>query len=370
MIFGLVSLFKRRSVLVSLTRNQCHATPYMSNSAIKVGLVSFGMSGRIFHAPFIEKNPDFELKLILERTKSISKATYPHATIVRSFEDLINHKEVDLIVVNGPTYLHFEMAKAALEVGKHVVLEKPMTATTKEGEALLALAKKKGLHLAVYHNKRFEGGFKTVQKLLATKRLGKVKECHLAVHRFRPDIGPKAWKEDPYPGAGILYDIGSHLIDQVLVLFGWPQDIEADLQIQRTHGQVVDYFNITFLYADFKATILSDMLTQERKPTFSLVGTKGHFVKFGHDPQESRLAQHPISWEGIGEDLEENYGILTHHETNTKEKITTENGDYGQFYANLYDVLKGNKTLIIPPEQALDVIKVIEWAMEAGITRP
>ena len=342
----------------------------MSNSTIKVGLVSFGMSGRIFHAPIIERNPNFELKLILERTKSNSKATYPNATIVRSFEALINSKEVDLIVVNGPTYLHFEMAMAALEAGKHVVLEKPMTATVTEGEALLALAKKNGLHLAVYHNKRFDGGFKTIQKVLFSGRLGKVKECCIAVHRFRPEMGPKAWKENPYPGAGILYDIGSHLIDQVLVLFGWPLGIEADLQIQRAHGQVIDYFKITFVYADFKATIVSDMLTKERKPTFSLVGTKGRFVKFGHDPQESRLAQLPIPWEGLGADVAANYGVFTHLETNTTEKITTENGDYGEFYANLYDVLQCDKKLIIPPEQALDVIKVIEWAMLSGITRP
>ena len=341
----------------------------MLDSIIKVGLVSFGMSGRIFHAPFIEKNPNFELKLILERTKSKSKEYYPNATIVRSFEELINHKEVSLIVVNGPTYLHFEMAKAALEAGKHVVLEKPMTATSQEGEALIALAKQQGLQLAVYHNKRFEGGFKTVQKVLATKRLGTLKECTLAVHRFRPGIGPKAWKEEAYPGAGILYDIGSHLIDQVLVLLGWPMDLQADLQIQRPNGKVIDYFKVTFVYKDHKVTIVSDMLTQERKPTFSLLGTEGDFVKYGHDPQESRLAEFPIPWEGIGDDPEGNYGILTHRESNTTERIKTENGGYDQFYINLYDVLKGDKTLLIPPEQALDVIKVIEWAMQSKITK-
>ncbi len=341
----------------------------MSNSKIKVGLASFGMSGRIFHAPFIEKNPNFELKLILERTKSNSTASYPNATIVRSFEKLINNKEVTLIVVNGPTYLHFEMAKSALEAGKHVVLEKPMTATFKEGEELIALAKKKGLQIAVYHNKRFEGGFKTVQKLVATKRLGNLKDCTIAVHRFRPEIGPKAWKEDQYPGAGILYDIGSHLIDQVLVLFGWPLDIKADLQIQRANGKVLDYFKITFLYENFKATIVSDMLTKERRPTFSLMGTKSSFVKYGNDPQENRLAGNPINWDGIGEDIEENYGRLTNHETNIAEKITTENGGYGQFYKNIYEVLKLDAALIISPQQALDVIKLIEWAMESGITR-
>jgi len=307
--------------------------------------------------------------LILERTKSNSKTSYPNATIVRNFEELINNKEVPLIIVNGPTYLHFEMAKSALEAGKHVVLEKPMTTTSKEGEELIAISKKKGLQIAVYHNKRFEGGFKTIQKLVAGERLGNLKDCSIAVHRFRPEIGPKTWKEDAYPGAGILYDIGSHLIDQVLVLFGWPEDIQADLQIQRANGKVVDYFKITFLYGSFKATIVSDMLTKERMPTFSLTGTKGRFVKYGHDPQENRLAGNPINWNGIGEDLEENYGILTDYGTNTTEIVKTENGGYDQFYKNIYEVLKLDKELIISPEQALDVIKLIEWALESGITR-
>ncbi len=340
----------------------------MSNSKIKVGLASFGMSGRIFHAPFIEKNPNFELKLILERTKSNSKELYPNANIVRTFEELINNKEVTLIVVNTPTYLHFEMAKLALEAGKHVVLEKPMTATFREGEELIALAKENDLQIAVYHNKRFEGGFKTIQKLLATKRLGSLNDCSIAVHRFRPEIGPKAWKEAAFPGAGILYDIGSHLIDQVLVLFGWPADIQADLQIQRANGKVIDYFKITFLYEDFKTTIVSDMLTKERMPTFLLTGTKSSFVKYGNDPQENRLVENPINWDGIGEDLEKNYGKLTSHETNATEKIKTENGGYDQFYKNIYEVLRLDKELIISPEQALDVIKLIEWAMELGIT--
>lgn len=341
----------------------------MATSTIKVGLVSFGMSGRIFHAPFIEKNPNFELKLILERTKSISKEIYPNATIVRSFEALINSEEVDLVIINGPTYLHFDMAKKALEASKHIVLEKPMTATVQEGEELIVLAKKKGLQIAVYHNKRFEGGFKTIQKLIATNTLGKLLNCNLAVHRYRPGIGAKLWKEDPYPGAGILYDIGSHLIDQTLVLFGWPKDLKADLQIQRENGKVVDYFKITFVYATFKATIVSDMLTEEAKPCIILEGEQGTFIKYGYDPQESRLAELPIDWDSLGVDVESNYGVLTTKETNTSTPIKTENGNYGQFYENLFEVLAHNKELIIAPQEALDVIKIIEWAMEFGITK-
>lgn len=338
---------------------------FMTNSKIIVGLVSFGMSGRIFHAPFIEKNPNFELKTILERTKSLSKELYPNTTIVRSFDELLNDDDLDLIVINSPTYLHYEMARQALLADKHVVLEKPMTATSKEGQELLAISKNNGLMLAVYHNKRFEGGYKTVQKLLAHQKLGALQKSKFTVHRYRPHIGPKAWKEERYPGAGILYDIGSHLIDQCLVLFGWPSDLHADLQIQRKKGAVIDYFELTLIYKDFRAVIVSDMLTKKSKPTITLVGTKGTFIKYGADPQESKLAQEPINWDEIGADYPENYGTLTNNNTKESEIIKTEEGWYGQFYENVFDVLRLNKSLLITPEQALDVIKIIEWAIDS-----
>ncbi len=337
----------------------------MTNSKIIIGLVSFGMSGRIFHAPFIERNPNFELKTILERTKSKSKELYPNTTIVRSFDELLNDVELDLIVINSPTYLHFEMAKQALLANKHVVLEKPMTATSKEGQELLALSNEKSLMMAVYHNKRFEGGYKTVQKLLVNQKLGELLNSKFAVHRYRPDIGPKAWKEETYPGAGILYDIGSHLIDQCLVLFGWPLDLQAVLQIQRNNGAVIDYFELALIYKDFTATIVSDMLTKKSKPTFTLVGTKSTYIKYGADPQESRLAQEPINWDEIGADFPENYGTLTNNQTQEIQNIKTEEGSYSQFYENVYEVLRLNKPLLITPEQALDVIKIIEWAFES-----
>lgn len=338
----------------------------MTDSIIKVGLASFGMSGRIFHAPFIKRNPNFELKSILERSKSKSKELYPNTTIVRDFDELLQDNDLDVIVVNSPTYLHFEMAKQALLSAKHVVLEKPMAATIEESQELLTLAKEKELMLAVYHNKRFEGGFKTVQKIIETQAFGELLNSKFTVHRYRPEIGPKAWKEENYPGAGILYDIGSHLIDQCLTLFGWPLDLKADLQIQRRNGSVIDYFELTFIYKNFTAVIVSDMLTKESIPTLTVIGTKRTYIKYGADPQESRLAQDIINWDEIGVDLSENYGTLTNNETHESERIQTEEGSYSQFYENVYEVLRLNKSLIISPEEALDVIKIIEWALESN----
>jgi predicted dehydrogenase len=338
----------------------------MTNKLV-VGLASFGMSGRIFHAPFIEKNPHYELKYILERSKSNSKKLYPKATITRSFDTLVKIPEIDIIVINTPTYLHFEMAKTALLAGKHVVLEKPMTATSSEAKELIRIAQEHKLTLAVYHNKRFEGNFKTLQKLIASKKLGALLSCHLSVHRFRPEIGPKKWKEDTFSGAGILYDIGSHLIDQCLVLFGWPDAIDADLQIQRVDGKVIDYFKVDLIYGEFRATIISDMLTKTSKPTISVKGSNATFVKYGHDPQESRLASGSINWDTLGVDSEEFYGTLTYRGSEPSERIQTEIGFFGEFYTNLYEALNSNKPLIIAPYQALKVIELIEWILESPV---
>lgn len=336
---------------------------------IHVGLASFGMSGKVFHAPFIERNPNFNLKLILERSKSNSKELYPNARIVRDFEELINDEEIELIVINTPTYLHFEMAKQALLAGKHIVLEKPMTATSQQSEELIKIAKDQNLLLAVYHNKRLEGGFKTVKKLLLEKKLGAITNCHISMHRYKPEIGVKVWKEGDFSGAGLLYDIGSHLIDQCLDLFGWPMDVEPDLQIQRKNSQVIDYFHITLKYENFNAVIVSDMLTKENKPSFNVTGTKATYIKYGKDTQEGRLAEGTINWEKLGEDLEENYGTLTFNETGNTERIKTQNGSYDQFYQNVFEVLRQNATLLITPEQAQNVIKMIEWIQETNSSK-
>ncbi|MDH5367399.1 MAG: Gfo/Idh/MocA family oxidoreductase [Cyclobacteriaceae bacterium] len=336
---------------------------------VQVGLASFGMSGKVFHAPFIERNPNFNLKLILERSKSNSKELYPNARIVRSFEELISDNEIELIVINTPTYLHYEMAKQALLAGKHIVLEKPMTATSQQSEELINIAKEQNLLIAVYHNKRLEGGFKTVKKLLSENKLGALKNCHISMHRYKPEIGVKLWKEGDYSGAGLLYDIGSHLIDQCLDLFGWPINVEADLQIQRKDSQVIDYFYITLKYKNFNAVIVSDMLTQENKPSFHVIGSKASYIKYGKDTQEGSLVEGNVNWEKLGEDLEENYGILTLNENGNTEKIKTENGSYIEFYQNVFEALRHDATLLITPKQAQDVIKMIEWIQESSNTK-
>lgn len=340
----------------------------MKNEAIVVGLASFGMSGSVFHAPFIEKNLNFRLKLILERDKNLSREDYPKAKIVSSFSEILKDKEVELVIVNTPTYLHYEMTKLALLAGKHVVVEKPFTTTSKEGEELIQISRSKNLLLSVYHNKRLEGDFKTIKSLLKENRLGTLINFQIALHRYKPEIGAKKWKENNFSGAGLLYDIGSHLIDQCLQLFGWPLDVNADLQIQRKDGKVIDYFCITLKYKGFNAIILSDMLTKEHKATYTIVGTKASFVKYGKDPQEMRLSKGKVDWDILGEDIEENHGTLTLIDTRNSKIIKTQDGYYMEFYQNIFEALRKGAPLLVTPEQALDVIKVIEWVQKSPIT--
>jgi predicted dehydrogenase len=254
------------------------------------------------------------------------------------------------------------MCKQALLHGKHVVLEKPFTVTVEEGRGLIELAKEKGLVLSVYHNRRFDSGHKTVKEILDKKLLGDLKVFEAHFDRFRPEIGPKKWKEAVNPGAGILYDLGSHLIDEALCLFGMPVSIFADLQIQRKNGEVVDYFDIKLSYNSFTVKLLAGMLMKEPGPKYILHGNAGSYLKYGNDPQEEQLIKgiFPNSPE-YGIENKSNWGILNNE--NGRGAYPTKIGSYQDFYENIYQVITSGGKLLVSPEQALDVIFLIEKAI-------
>lgn len=331
---------------------------------INTALTSFGMSGQVFHAPFLLNNPHFKITKILERTKSISADKVPDAKIIRTFREILNDSEIDLVVINTPNYLHFEMAKQALLYGKHVVVEKPFTNNVDEGKMLLEIAKGRGLVLSVYHNRRFDNGHKTVKEILDRKLLGNLKIFEAHFDRFRPEIGSKKWKEEEYPGAGLLYDLGSHLIDEALVLFGMPKSIYADLQIQRKNGQVVDYFDIKLSYDSFTAELKAGMLMKEPGPKYVLHGDKGSYIKYGNDPQEEQLMNgiFPDN-ENYGIEEKSNWGILNNEDG--RGAYQTLPGTYQDFYENIYHVISNGKELLIKPEEALDVIYLIEKVLQS-----
>lgn len=339
---------------------------------IKTGLAAFGMSGQVFHAPFLHIDPHFELCKIVERSKELSKERYPNATIVHSFEELIQDSELELIVINTPDSTHYEYTRQALEAGKNVIVEKPFTTTTEQGEELIALAEKKGLMLSVYQNRRWDADFLTVQEILSKGTLGRLVEFESTFARYRNFIKPNTWKETGTSGGGLTYNLGSHLIDQAIQLFGMPEAVFADIATIRTGGKVDDYFMIRFLRPALApkviVTLKSSYLMCEAEPRFVLHGTLGSFVKLGVDKQEAALlAGETPDQAHWGEESEPEWGLL-HTETEGKiarEKYPTIPGNYGGFYQNIYEHLRLHKPLLTNAHDILNVIKVIEAAYQS-----
>ncbi|MBA7513148.1 scyllo-inositol 2-dehydrogenase (NADP(+)) IolW [subsurface metagenome] len=334
---------------------------------IGVGLASFGMSGQVFHAPLLYVNPGFEIISILERTRDLSRSRYPDAKIVRDFSDLLRDDRIELVVVNTPDRFHYEMAKEALEAGKHVVLEKPIVQDSKKGDELIALADGKNLLLSVFQNRRWDGDFLTIRKILDKGMLGRLVEYEAHFDRYRNFIQENTWKEDPGSGTGTLFNLGSHLIDQALVLFGKPEYVNADIRIQRTGGRVDDAFTLWLGYPDVKVTLKASYLVREPGPRYLIHGTEGSFLKHGIDPQEEALKQGALpGGPGWGMEPETEWGVLNTEIGAFHGPYETLPGNYGAYYENIYQVLTGKGKPAVTSRQANLVIQVIEAAVESN----
>lgn len=343
---------------------------------IRTGLAAYGMSGQVFHAPFISTNPHFELTAVTERSKDLSRARYPEARIVRSFDELLAMDELDLIVVNTPDSTHYEYARRALEAGKHVVVEKPFTTTVEEADELVALAAVKGLALSVYQNRRWDCDFLTVREVLSRGLLGHLVEFESTFPRYRNFIKPDTWKETGEAGGGLTYNLGAHLIDQALQLFGMPQAVFADIATLRAGGKVDDYFIIHLLNPckapHVKVTLKSSYLMCEPEPRFVLHGREGSYVKYGLDPQEADLTKGLLPgtphW---GEEAPSQWGILHTEKDGVTEcrSYPTLPGNYGAFYENIYRHICHGDPLQSDARDVIGVIRLIEAAWESSRTR-
>lgn len=336
---------------------------------IKAGLASFGMSGMVFHAPFLTTNPGFHLMRILERTPKGSKQIYPEVTVVNRFEDLVNDPALEMIVVNTPDHTHYDLTRQALIKGKHVVVEKPFTISTAQGEELIALAGEKNRVLTVFQNRRWDGDFLTVSKVIKEEMLGNLVEFESHFDRFRNFIQEGTWKEDPSLGTGNIYNLGSHMIDQVLLLFGLPETLYADLERRRDGSRVNDYYDIHLYYDRFKVILKSSYLVREPGPRYLLHGTQGTFVKHGIDPQEELLKRGEIPvGEDWGREDEQYWGILNTEISGEplRRKMETLPGNYHAFYDNLYVAVREGKEPAVKPEEALNVIRIIEAAIRSN----
>jgi predicted dehydrogenase len=336
---------------------------------IGTALTSFGMSGLVFHGPLVEAHPEFRLKSVLQRTKDTAREKYKHIEIKRSIEELIDDPDIELVVVNATNDTHYPHAKMALEAGKHVVIEKPMTNTIEEGKELIELARQKRLVLSVFQNRRWDSDFLTIRKILDDHLLGRVVEFNASWDRYRNYIQPNTWKEVTAPGSGLLYNLGPHLIDQALVLFGVPEAVSADIRALRTDSKVDDFYELSLYYDGLKVRLHSSYLVREPYPRFTIHGTLGSFVKYGLDVQEARLKVGEIpGTDGWGVEEEDIWGTLN-TEINGEhvvKKVKSEQGNYLAFYENIYEAIRKGRMLAVKPQEALLNIHAIELAFESS----
>ncbi len=339
-----------------------------STSPVRTALCSFGMSGWVFHAPFLHLNKGFELYAVWERTKNLAAEKYPGIKTFRNLEDMLKDASIELVVVNTPNYTHFEYTKEALRAGKHVVVEKPFTVTVQQAEELIALSKQVGKKISVYQNRRYDSDYKSVKKILDGHWLGEIREAEIHYDRFTEALSPKVHKETPGPGTGLLYDLGSHLIDQALQFFGMPEAVFADLAIIRPISKVEDYMELLLFYPGLRVRIKSSYLVREPVPSFQLQGTKGSYLKARTDVQEKMLqAGIAPGSPGWGTEPDNEKGLL-HTEKDGKiirEYIDSEKGNYMEYYDALYGALREGKPLPVTAEDGLKIIRIIEAAYES-----
>jgi scyllo-inositol 2-dehydrogenase (NADP+) len=340
---------------------------------IGVGIIGFGLAARVFHAPFISAVPGLKLVAFVERSTDAAHAAYPATHTVRTAEELLADPEIRLIVVATPNTTHFSLAKQALKAGKHVVVDKPFASTGAEAAELIELAASKGLIAAPFHNRRFDGDFLTVKKILADGSLGRVVTVESHFDRYRPIQRENTWKEHGDNANGLLFDLGPHLVDQAVALFGMPQAVTASVRTDRDKTNIEDAFDICLQYDRLLYWCRSSMLACDAAPRFVLHGTAGSFTKYGLDPQEPALVAgakvptmgDPADW--LSEPQEYN-GLLSvapdlaDPGTLVKLPVKTLPGDYRLYYANVRDAINGTAPLAISSAVGHDVIRLLELA--------
>ena len=338
---------------------------------IKTALLSYGMSGKVFHAPFLNIHPGFELLGSWERSKKLIHQDYPSVKSYATMEELLQD-DVDLVVVNTPVATHYEYAKKVLLAGKHALVEKAFTTTVAQAQELAALAKEKGLKLSVFQNRRWDSDFKTVQKIISDNVLGEIVEAEFHFDRYNPILSPKQHKETANSGAGILKDLGPHLIDQALCLFGLPQSVFADIRITREHSLVDDYIDILLYYSNFRVWLKAGFFVREAIPSFVVHGKKGSFLKVRGDVQEDelKLGMKPNlgTW---GTESSDKKGLL-HTEINgeiEKEHIPTLQGNYYAFFDGVYNSISLDALEPVTAQDGLHVMQIIEAAIQSSVLK-
>ncbi|MHB8007222.1 oxidoreductase [Clostridium botulinum] len=340
---------------------------------INIGLIGYGSAGRIFHAPMIASLEGLNLYKVYEtREENINalRKLFQNALVTNNVDEILEDENIELVIIATPNSIHYTLAKKALEKGKNVVLEKPFTVNTKEADELIKLAKNKNKLLTVHHNRRWDSDFRTVKKVIENNLLGEIVEYEAHFDRFRNYLKENSWKEENHAGSGILYDLGSHLIDQAQCLFGLPKEIFSDLRIQREKSNIIDNFEVILNYDKLKVTLKAGMLVREKGSHFMVLGTKGSFIKYGMDIQEENLKNGliPKDFKDWGKEPETLWGKINTevNELHMDGKIESELGDYRSFYKNVYLSILGEEELEVKPIQARNTIRIIELAQKSS----
>lgn len=337
---------------------------------INTGIASYGMSGKLFHAPFIHANPHFNLKAIVERHKDDSREKYPDSQLYRSFDELLEDQEINLIIVNTPVQTHFDYAKKALNAGKNIVVEKPFTVNAGEAKTLDNMAKEKGLFLSVFQNRRYDGDFKAVKDVVRENLLGELKEAEMRYDRYRPGHSGKEHKEGDQPGAGNLHDLGAHLIDQAVQLYGYPEAVFADVFTMRDNMIANDYFEILLYYKKpFRVRLKGTVFARETYYAYIINGENGTFMQQRSDLQESRLLADEIPSIDSWIVAPEGFDGLLHTTINgqpTRQETRSTMGNYMDYYEDVYRALAHGAPNPVPASDAVLTMKIIDAALESS----
>ncbi|SFN55390.1 oxidoreductase [Xenorhabdus japonica] len=327
---------------------------------LKVGLVGYGYASKTFHAPLIAGTSNVELVAISSSDADKVKKDWPTVSVVSSPEALFNDPNIDLIVIPTPNDTHYPLAQKALAAGKHVIVDKPFTITVEQAQSLKKQAEEANLLLSVFHNRRWDSGFLTVQSIIKENKLGTLKYYESHFDRYRPSVRQR-WREAAGAGSGIWYDLGPHLLDQAVQLFGKPQAITTDLGMIRPSAETADYFHAQLIYPDLKVVLHATMLAAAESPVYTLHGMAGSYTKYGFDPQEERLkaGERPprADW---GYDARNGYVTLSQGEDLVTQVIPTMPGNYGAYYAAVRDAILFGKPNPVTASEAILIMKLIE----------
>ena len=336
------------------------------SDAIRVGLIGYGYASKTFHAPLISGTPGMTLAAVASSDENKVHADWPAMPVVSGPERILNDPNIDLVVIPTPNDTHFPLAKAALEAGKHVVVDKPFTVTLSQARELEALAKSGGRLLSVFHNRRWDSDFLTVKALINEGLLGEVGYFESHFDRYRPQVRNR-WREQGGPGSGIWYDLAPHLLDQVVNLFGLPVSMQVDLAQLRPGSQSTDYFHAVLAWPQRRVVLHGTLGAAAETARFIIHGSRGSYVKYGLDPQEERLKSgERLPQEDWGYDMRD--GVLTRAEGEdiTEESWLTLPGNYPAYYAAIRDALNGSGTNPVPASQAIQIMELIELGLESA----